>query len=141
MIARAGGRSPLTYKQFQTVLLSLPPPPAPLHALSRDVIGDSVTPVGDDHDDRYGVPTLEELGTMAGSREEGDGVGENAGWLGKARRALVTPCSEGWFRVVLRRLYARTARTQRSRPLLASLARAHQSYMNCSTDGAGTRCD
>ena len=63
VIARAGGRSPLTYKQFQTVLLSIPPPPAPLHALSHSVIGDSVTPVGDDHADRYGVPTLEELGT------------------------------------------------------------------------------
>ncbi|KAF0301665.1 Cryptochrome-1 [Amphibalanus amphitrite] len=36
VIERAGGRSPLTYKQFQTVLLSMPPPPAPLHALNHD---------------------------------------------------------------------------------------------------------
>jgi cryptochrome len=38
-----------------------PPPPAEL-TITEQTIGIARTPIGDDHDDRYGVPSLEELG-------------------------------------------------------------------------------
>lgn len=37
-----------------------PPPAEP--GITRKHIGNATTPVNDDHDDKYGVPTLEELG-------------------------------------------------------------------------------
>lgn len=62
VIANSGGKSPLTYKQFQNVLLAMPPPASPVPALTVTSLGESYTPVSDDHDAMYGVPTLEELG-------------------------------------------------------------------------------
>lgn len=38
-----------------------PPPPAEA-TITEEVIGTARTPVHDDHDDSYGVPTLDELG-------------------------------------------------------------------------------
>jgi len=38
------------------------PPPTPAPALCNRIIGHSVTPITDDHDEKWGVPTLAELG-------------------------------------------------------------------------------
>ncbi|XP_064821853.1 cryptochrome circadian regulator 3b [Oncorhynchus masou masou] len=57
-----GGHPPLTFKHFQTLVGSMPPPDAPVGALSRASMGRCVTPVSDNHRDKYGVPLLEELG-------------------------------------------------------------------------------
>uniref|UniRef100_A0A4W5L796 Cryptochrome circadian regulator 3b n=1 Tax=Hucho hucho TaxID=62062 RepID=A0A4W5L796_9TELE len=57
-----GGHPPLTFKHFQTLVGSMPPPDAPVEALSQASMGRCVTPVSDNHRDKYGVPLLEELG-------------------------------------------------------------------------------
>ena len=38
------------------------PPPIPEQAITEEIIGNCRTPIFDDHEDKYGVPTLEELG-------------------------------------------------------------------------------
>uniref|UniRef100_A0A182W183 Photolyase/cryptochrome alpha/beta domain-containing protein n=1 Tax=Anopheles minimus TaxID=112268 RepID=A0A182W183_9DIPT len=62
IIEKNGGRAPLTYHQFQAIIASMDAPPQPEASITLDVIGKSATPQYDDHDDKYGVPTLEELG-------------------------------------------------------------------------------
>ncbi|XP_053680363.1 uncharacterized protein LOC128731280 [Anopheles nili] len=62
IIDKNGGRAPLTYHQFQAIIASMDAPPQPEAAITLDVIGNATTPQYDDHDDKYGVPTLEELG-------------------------------------------------------------------------------
>lgn len=57
-----GGQPPLTYKRFQTLISRLDPPELPVEALSDSLMGHCVTPVSEDHGDKYGVPSLEELG-------------------------------------------------------------------------------
>ncbi|KAF4523712.1 Cryptochrome 2 [Ephemera danica] len=60
ILEKNGGKAPLTYYQFQNVVASMDPPPEPEHTV--DSFGDTNTPVSDDHDEKYGVPSLEELG-------------------------------------------------------------------------------
>ncbi|KAK8789228.1 hypothetical protein V5799_020989 [Amblyomma americanum] len=58
ILERHGGKAPLTYRQFQGVLVAMEPPPQPVLApesLPR-------APIDDDHDERFAVPTLAELG-------------------------------------------------------------------------------
>uniref|UniRef100_A0AAQ4QMR5 Photolyase/cryptochrome alpha/beta domain-containing protein n=1 Tax=Gasterosteus aculeatus aculeatus TaxID=481459 RepID=A0AAQ4QMR5_GASAC len=57
-----GGQPPLTYKRFQTLISRLDPPEMPVETLSQTLMGRCVTPVSEDHGDKYGVPSLEELG-------------------------------------------------------------------------------
>ena len=57
-----GGQPPLTYKRFQTLVSTMDPPEAPLEPLSKAVMGSCITPVSEDHREKYGVPLLEELG-------------------------------------------------------------------------------
>ncbi|XP_041084880.1 cryptochrome-1-like [Polyodon spathula] len=57
-----GGQPPLTYKRFQTLVSRLEPPELPVEPLSAAFMGRCVTPVSEDHSDKYGVPSLEELG-------------------------------------------------------------------------------
>lgn len=38
------------------------PPPKPESTIIEETIGTAQTPVRDDHDEKYGVPTLDELG-------------------------------------------------------------------------------
>uniref|UniRef100_A0A6Q2YNG5 Photolyase/cryptochrome alpha/beta domain-containing protein n=1 Tax=Esox lucius TaxID=8010 RepID=A0A6Q2YNG5_ESOLU len=57
-----GGQPPLTYKRFQTLISRMDPPELPVDTLSGGLMGRCVTPVGDDHGEKYGVPSLEELG-------------------------------------------------------------------------------
>ena len=38
------------------------PPPVAEPNITQKFINSAYTPIGEDHDDKYGVPTLEELG-------------------------------------------------------------------------------
>lgn len=40
------------------------PPEKPVSTVTSVCIGDAYTPLKDDHDDHFGVPTLEELGKI-----------------------------------------------------------------------------
>ncbi|CAO1411081.1 unnamed protein product [Diamesa serratosioi] len=62
IIEKNNGKAPLTYHQFQAIIASMDPPPMPEQAITEDIIGHCRTPIFDDHDDKYGVPSLEELG-------------------------------------------------------------------------------
>nr|XP_021201222.2 cryptochrome-1 isoform X1 [Helicoverpa armigera]XP_021201231.2 cryptochrome-1 isoform X1 [Helicoverpa armigera]XP_049698225.1 cryptochrome-1 isoform X1 [Helicoverpa armigera] len=62
IIERNGGKAPLTYHQFQALIASMPPPPPAEAPISAQMLNGATTPLNDDHDDRFGVPTLEELG-------------------------------------------------------------------------------
>ncbi|XP_052866776.1 cryptochrome-1-like [Anopheles cruzii] len=62
IIEKNGGKAPLTYHQFQAIIASMDAPPQPETMITLDAIGSAGTPLYDDHDDKYGVPTLEELG-------------------------------------------------------------------------------
>ncbi|XP_067270023.1 cryptochrome circadian regulator 3a [Pseudorasbora parva] len=57
-----GGQPPLTYKRFQSLISRIDPPEMPVETLSNTIMGCCVTPVSEDHSDKYGVPSLEELG-------------------------------------------------------------------------------
>ncbi|TWW64848.1 cryptochrome circadian regulator 1a [Takifugu flavidus] len=57
-----GGQSPLTYKRFQTLISRMDPVEVPAESITAEIMGKCTTPLSDDHDDKYGVPSLEELG-------------------------------------------------------------------------------
>ncbi|XP_024937119.1 cryptochrome-1 isoform X2 [Cephus cinctus] len=62
IIEKNGGKPPLTYHQFQNVVASMDPPQSPVVTVTSGCVGNAYTPLKDDHDEIYGVPTLEELG-------------------------------------------------------------------------------
>ena len=62
VIERNNDKAPLTYKQFQRVIDGMDPPAKPVPTLTLQMLGSALTPVGEDHDEKFGVPTLEELG-------------------------------------------------------------------------------
>eukprot|EP00088_Acartia_fossae_P027445 TRINITY_DN2820_c0_g1_i12.p1 TRINITY_DN2820_c0_g1~~TRINITY_DN2820_c0_g1_i12.p1 ORF type:complete len:1093 (-),score=297.82 TRINITY_DN2820_c0_g1_i12:127-3405(-) len=62
IIEKNGGKAPLTYKRFQTIVQSMDPPPKPVPTLTLQALGNATSPVAADHDEKYGVPSLEELG-------------------------------------------------------------------------------
>ena len=62
IIERNNNKAPLTYKQFQRVIEGMEPPPKPVPTLTLQMLGSAITPLSEDHDEKYGVPTLEELG-------------------------------------------------------------------------------
>ncbi|XP_042699538.1 cryptochrome-1 isoform X3 [Chrysemys picta bellii] len=57
-----GGQPPLTYKRFQTLISRMEPLEMPVETITAEVMEKCTTPVSDDHDEKYGVPSLEELG-------------------------------------------------------------------------------
>ncbi|NXN21547.1 CRY1 protein, partial [Nycticryphes semicollaris] len=57
-----GGQPPLTYKRFQTLISRMEPLEMPVETITPEVMEKCTTPVSDDHDEKYGVPSLEELG-------------------------------------------------------------------------------
>ena len=57
------------------------PPPPPENTITEEMIANAQTPVQDDHDERYGVPTLDELGFDV------DGL-KPAVWIGGETEAL-----------------------------------------------------
>ncbi|CAH2068605.1 unnamed protein product, partial [Iphiclides podalirius] len=62
IIERNGGKAPLTYHQFQALVAGMPPPPPAEPPISAQTLNGAFTPLGEDHEERFGVPTLEELG-------------------------------------------------------------------------------
>lgn len=62
IIEKNGGKAPLTYHQFQTVVASMETPPPAEPTINQHFLYGAYTPIGEDHDEKYGVPTLEELG-------------------------------------------------------------------------------
>ncbi|XP_046393096.1 cryptochrome-1-like isoform X1 [Ischnura elegans] len=62
IISKNAGKPPLTYHQFQKVVASMDRPECAAPPITAPFVGSAYTPVLDDHDDKYGVPTLEELG-------------------------------------------------------------------------------
>ncbi|CAH2320415.1 6-4 photolyase [Pelobates cultripes] len=62
VIAENNGKPPLTYVRMQTVLASLGPPKHPVQAPTLENMRDCQTPWKPTYEERYGVPTLEELG-------------------------------------------------------------------------------
>ncbi|XP_066265517.1 cryptochrome-1-like isoform X2 [Branchiostoma lanceolatum] len=57
-----GGQPPLTYKRFQAILSKMDPPDQPVDAITASTVDNLTTPIREDHDEKYGVPSLEELG-------------------------------------------------------------------------------
>ena len=62
IIELSGGKPPLTYSQFLEVAGNMNTPRAPVPAACSKFIGHGVTPISGDHDKKWGVPTLAELG-------------------------------------------------------------------------------
>ncbi|NXS12154.1 CRY1 protein, partial [Neodrepanis coruscans] len=60
-----GGQPPLTYKRFQTLISRMEPLEMPVETITPEVMKKCTTPVSDDHDEKYGVPSLEELGMFS----------------------------------------------------------------------------
>ncbi|KTG05207.1 hypothetical protein cypCar_00004268 [Cyprinus carpio] len=76
-----GGQSPLTYKRFQMLISRMDAVEIPAETITAEVMGKCTTPVTDDHDGKFGVPSLEELGF------ETDGL-SSAVWPGGETEAL-----------------------------------------------------
>lgn len=57
-----GGQSPLTYKRFQTLISRMDAVETPAETITAEIMGKCSTPISDDHDEKFGVPSLEELG-------------------------------------------------------------------------------
>lgn len=62
IISFNNGVPPLTYKRFQAILSKMDPPKQPEDTITGDNIKHTKTPISDEHDDKFGVPSLEELG-------------------------------------------------------------------------------
>lgn len=57
-----GNRAPLTYNQFQRIIETMGPPSKAEINIPSELLRTVNTPIGDDHDERFGVPTLNQLG-------------------------------------------------------------------------------
>ena len=57
-----GGGPPLTYKRFQRIIQALDMPDNPKESVGDNQLSKFKTPIEENHDEQYGVPTLEELG-------------------------------------------------------------------------------
>lgn len=62
IIARNGGVAPTNYNQFQKIVESLGAPAMADPMFSADHLSNSRTPTSEDHSEKYGVPSLLELG-------------------------------------------------------------------------------
>lgn len=81
IIDKNGGKPPLTYKSFQNILMTMDLPPLPMSTITLDDLETKYTPLTDDHDEKYGVPSLEELGFDTESLQQ-------TGWKGGESEAL-----------------------------------------------------
>uniref|UniRef100_A0A3P9IN33 Cryptochrome-1 n=1 Tax=Oryzias latipes TaxID=8090 RepID=A0A3P9IN33_ORYLA len=57
-----GGQPPLTYKRFQALINRMDAVELPAERITLETMQSCVTPVSENHDDKFGVPSLEELG-------------------------------------------------------------------------------
>lgn len=62
VIERNDGQVPLTYKRFQSIIAGMEVPSQPEGAPTPELVMNCRSPISDDHDDTFGVPTLEGLG-------------------------------------------------------------------------------
>lgn len=62
IISKNGGTAPLTYKKFLAIVRSQGPPENPYPTLDVHLFGGCSTPVSEDHEEKFGVPSLRELG-------------------------------------------------------------------------------
>lgn len=62
IIEQNGNCTPLTYNQFQCIIESMDPPPVAEMEIPAELLQHAMTPLTEDHEDRFGVPTLDELG-------------------------------------------------------------------------------
>ena len=56
-----GGKVPLLFDEFKEVILQQGRPEMPIPRVDRKLFGSCVTPVGRDHDQQYGVPTMDDM--------------------------------------------------------------------------------
>ena len=75
------GKAPATYRQFINIISSMKAPPIPVPHISAKIKNCGITPVTDDHDELWGVPTLAELGF------EADNI-QTPKWIGGETEAL-----------------------------------------------------
>ena len=61
LLMSAGGRVPLQIDAFKELVLLQGRPEMPVATVDRKQFGSCTTPVGEDHNKRFGVPTLEEI--------------------------------------------------------------------------------
>jgi len=88
IIEKNNGKPPLTYKSFQRIIEALDRPPKPVPTLTQQMLGSAYTPVEDDHDEKYGVPSLEELGFDCDSLKAPVWVGGETEALSRLERHL-----------------------------------------------------
>lgn len=60
-----GQKPPLTYKRFQAIISRMELPKKPVGAVSSQQMESCRAEIQENHDDTYGVPSLEELGACA----------------------------------------------------------------------------
>ncbi|KAK5867716.1 hypothetical protein PBY51_012181 [Eleginops maclovinus] len=56
------GQSPLTYKRFQALINRMDAVELPAETITSEVIKECATPISEEHNEKFGVPSLEELG-------------------------------------------------------------------------------
>ena len=62
IIKHNNGTAPLTYKKFLAIVRSLGNPEHPCTTLDVHLLAGCSTPVSEDHEEKFGVPSLNELG-------------------------------------------------------------------------------
>lgn len=62
IIDENNGKPPLTYVRFQTVVKNIGPPKKPVPAPTEQDMKDVSTPLSKNHEEEFGIPTLEDLG-------------------------------------------------------------------------------
>ena len=64
IIDKNNGKVLLTYKRFQRLIKHMPLPHRPCPPIDRTIVGNAKTPIAEDHDEVFGVPSLDELGEL-----------------------------------------------------------------------------
>ena len=62
LLMSSEGRAPQVFDEFMELALHQGRPEMPVPRVNRHLFGSCLTPVGRDHNQQYGVPTLEEMG-------------------------------------------------------------------------------
>lgn len=69
------GNVPVTFKQFESVVNRLDSPEDCVPVVDKDLFASCVTPIDDNHDDLYGVPSYEALVLDEEEHEQGEWIG------------------------------------------------------------------